>query len=341
MKSAQRGIGIAMTIGLLGIAVLTAVTAESQELPKVVRISWFGSAGPWILAKANGDFDRNIGTQVKWDQYQAGGEVLTALAADQVDISLLGSPPTVGGLIRGLPIEVIALEGVLATSEQLIVRDNIKIPADLKGKRIAFPPGSSSQYGLFGAMKIYKLGKEDVTLIGLSPANMVAAWKRGDIDGGFVWNPFCFEMEKDGGHALLTLKDVQEGGFFVWQNFVVRKAFASQYPGVVVKFLETYQTTLDAYRNDPKTVVKKIAAHLNQTEQLVESTMAGREYYDLKTQLGTEWLGDTTDSGKSRIMAGLTDTANFLSTVGQFSARDIPPSFGTYVNNAFMKKAAK
>src|SRR5205823_3443790 len=86
------------------------VSGRAEDTPKVVRISWFGAAGPWILGKANGDFDRNIGTEVKWGQYASGGDVLTALAADQVDISLLGSPPTVGGLIRGLPIEIIALE---------------------------------------------------------------------------------------------------------------------------------------------------------------------------------------------------------------------------------------
>ena len=281
MKSLLRSFSVALS--LVALAMITA-PANAEDVPKIVRISWFGSAGPWVLAKADNAFDKNFSTEVKWSQYGSGGDVLTALAADQVDIALLGSPPTVGGLIRGLPIQIIALEGILATSEQLIVREGIKTTADLKGKRIAYPPGSSSQYGLFAALKLNKLPAADVTLIGLSPPNMVAAWKRGDIDGGFVWSPFSHEMSKDGGHAMLSLKDVQQGGYFVWNDFVVRKAFAAQYPGIVVKFLQTYQTTLDAYTSDPKGTVKKIAAYLGQSEQLVEETLAGRDYYGLKTQ---------------------------------------------------------
>src|SRR6476646_8496379 len=107
MKSLLRSFSFALT--LIPLAMITA-PANAEDVPKVVRISWFGSAGPWVLAKADNAFDENFGTEVKWSQYGSGGDVLTALAADQVDISLLGSPPTVGGLIRGLPIQIIALE---------------------------------------------------------------------------------------------------------------------------------------------------------------------------------------------------------------------------------------
>lgn len=338
MKFKSRIASLALILGTLAM-ITNGVHAEG--VPKVVRISWFGAAGPWVLAKADSAFDKSFGTEVKWSQYGSGGDVLTALAADQVDISLLGSPPTVGGLIRGLPIQIIALEGVLTTSEQLIVREEIKTPANLKGKRIAYPPGSSSQYGLFAALKLNKIPKEEVTLIGLSPPNMVAAWKRGDIDGGFVWSPFSYEMAKEGGHPLLSLKDVQQGGFFVWNDFVVRKAFAMQYPSVVVKFLQTYQTTLDAYKSDPKGTVKKIAAYLGQSEQLVGDTLAGRDYYDLKTQAQPEWLGSPNDEKASKVTAGLVDTAGFLSTTGQFSAKDIPTSFAPSVDNTFLKQAIR
>src|SRR5436305_13531767 len=120
MKAHRSCVRIALTIVTLAALALISSAGGAQEMAKVVRISWFGAAGPWVLAKANGDFERNLNAEVKWGQYGSGGDVLTALAADQVDISLLGSPPTVGGLIRGLQVQLGALEGILATSEQLI-----------------------------------------------------------------------------------------------------------------------------------------------------------------------------------------------------------------------------
>ena len=173
----------------------TSTIARAENPPEVVRISWFGAAGPWILGKAQGTLEQRLGTKVRWDQISSGGAVLTALAANEVDISLLGSPPTTAGIARGLPIEVIAFEGVIASSERLIARPEIKSMKDLEGKRIAYPPGSSSHYGLNAALKSYNVDASKVKLLGLAPVDMVAAWKRGDIDAGFVWSPFSYQME--------------------------------------------------------------------------------------------------------------------------------------------------
>jgi len=315
--------------------------AWAENPPEVVRVSWFGAAGPWILGKAQGTLEQRLGTKVRWDQISSGGAVLTALAANEVDISLLGSPPTTAGIARGLPIEVISFEGVIASSERLIARPEIKSMKDLEGKRIAYPPGSSSHYGLNAALKSYNVDASKVKLLGLAPADMVAAWKRGDIDAGFVWSPFTYQMETDKGHELLTMKDLQPYGYFVWNNYVVRKEFADKYPTTVVAFLKAYQDMVKAYRADPPGVSRIIATYLNQDLKAVQDTLAGRDYYTLQEQLTPDWMGSPETKANAKMAKGFADTAEFLSTNGDVKRADIPKSFATVINPTFAMRAVQ
>jgi taurine transport system substrate-binding protein len=319
------------------LAVTSAVRAE--DVPEIVRVTWFGNAAPWVLGKADGTLEKRLGTKLRWDNLPTGGAVLTALAAKEVDISLLGSPPTTAGISRGLPIEVISFEGVIATSERLIARPDIKSMKDLEGKRVAYPPGSSSHYGLIAGLKSYQVDASKVKLLGLAPADMVAAWKRGDIDAGFVWSPFTYQMEADNGRELLTMKSLQPYGYFVWNNFVVRKEFADKYPGTVVAFLKAYQDYVKAYRADPAGSSRIIATYLNQDLKTVTDTLAGRDFYVLQEQLTADWMGSQDTKANAKMAKGFMDTAEFLSTNGDLKRSDIPKSFAPAINPAYAMRA--
>ena len=96
---------------------------------------------------------------------------------------------------------------------------------------MAYPPNSTAAYALEAAISANKLDRSKITLLPLRPAEMVAAWKRGDIDAGYVWAPFAQELESSGGHQVFATKDLQKDGYLIYNNYVVRKAFAEQYPG--------------------------------------------------------------------------------------------------------------
>src|SRR5688572_30383675 len=134
------------TLGGVLLALAWQVPALSAAEPEVVRLGWFGGPRPWIIGKATGMFDKALGTKVEWVQFPSGAAALTSLAARQIDISRLGSTPTVAAIVRKLPIEMIAISGIIVTSERLIAKTAIGGVADLKGKRTAFPPGSTAHY---------------------------------------------------------------------------------------------------------------------------------------------------------------------------------------------------
>lgn len=333
MPGAMRNALVFCVAVLLG-AGFAAEVVRAQEKPDVVKLGFFGGPRPWIIGKALGMFEKDFGTKVEWVQFGSGADALTAIASGQVDISRLGSTPTVASIARGLPIEMIAISGVIATSERLVAKEGINEVADLKGKSIAYPPGSTAHYALMAALKVAGVSAGDVRLLALKPAEMLAAWQRGDIDAAFVWGPFSHQMEEAEGHEVLATEDLQKNGYYVWNDYVVRKEFGEKYPDIVVQFLRTFQKTMDMYKNDTDAMVKVIAEHLSQKESAVADTLAGLYFPSLEEQISDKFLGEG-----GPIVGVMKDQANFLVELGDLRSREVPDSFASGVNTTYLRRA--
>lgn len=317
--------------------VLTAPLRPARAAaPEVLRLGWFGGPRPWILGKAAGEFDKGVGTKVEWVQFASGANALSALAAKQIDISRLGASPTVAGMSRKLPIELIAVSGMINRSERLIARSAIASVADLKGKKVAYPPGSTSHFALMAALKVHKVPVGQVTLLGMAPAEMVAAWQRGDIDAAFVWGPFSHAMEKAGGRQLLVAGDLQASGYVVWNNFVVRKEFGDRYPEAVAGFLRTFEGNVEAYKKDPAGSAQLIAQYLNQDAAAVRDTLEGLTYPSFTDQLADTFLGP-----EGAIPKNMLEIGKFLVELGDLRASELPGGFSPFINTSYMKAALK
>jgi taurine transport system substrate-binding protein len=310
--------------------------ARAAGAPEVLRLGWFGGPRPWILGKAAGDYDKGTGTKVEWVQFASGANALSALASRQIDISRLGASPTVAGMSRKLPIELIAVSGMITRSERLIARSPISSVAELKGKKVAYPPGSTAHYALMAALKVHKVPVGQVTLHGMAPAEMVAAWQRGDIDAAFVWGPFSHSMEKVGGKQLLVAGDLQESGYVVWNNYVVRKEFGEKHPETVAGFLQTFERNVQTYKKDPAGSAQVIAQHLSQDLAAVKDTLEGLSYPSLSDQLSDKFLGP-----EGLIPRNMLDIGKFLVELGDLRASELASGYAPFVNTSYIKAALK
>lgn len=319
----------------VGLVALMPDALNAADSPDEVRFGWFGGPRPWVIGKAEGLFEKRLGTKIKWVQFPSGAAALSAITAKELDISRFGSTGTVAAIVRGVPVEMIVLSGVIATSERLIAKPEIASVSDLVGKTVAYPPGSTAHYALMAALRANGVDASKVKLLSMKPNEMVAAWQRDDIAAGYVWGPFSHRMEEAGGRALLATRDLQEHGYYIWNNYIVRKAFARKHPRIVVQFLKAFQETMDIYNRDGDDAVRIVSTHLSQKFDSAKDTMAGLEFIDLKEQLTGDWLGGTS----SPIAKAMHDSATFLEMLGEVRKREIPEDFQPYINTTYMEKA--
>lgn len=174
---------------LLAASVLPLSASWAGKLPQEVRFAWAGGPRTWVLGQIDKSFDKAFGAPVRWVAFNSGADVLSLFAAREIDIARFGSSPAAAGIARGLPIEVIGVQEIIATSERLIAREGINSLKDLEGKRVAYPANSTAQFAFELAVKLAGEGadRSKIRTVALKPAEMVSAWQRGDIDAAYVW----------------------------------------------------------------------------------------------------------------------------------------------------------
>ena len=297
---------------------------------------WRSPLPALLLARRqrDGQYEKAIGQKIDWRRFNSGPEVVTAIASGDVQIGNLGSSPLAAAASRKLPIVAFIVSAQINSAEVLVVRNasGITNPQDLVGKTIATPFVSTSHYSLLGALKHWGLeGK--VKVVNLQPAEIAAAWKRGDIDGAFVWSPALGEIRKTG----KTLTDAAEVGgwgaptFEVW---VARKDYAEKHPEVIARFAKV---TLDSFADyaankaswtADSAPVQKIAKLTGSNAADVPELLAGSTYPDAKAQQS----GDLLAGGTAK---AIEQTASFLKAQGKVES--VLPDYSPYVSAKFVQ----
>jgi sulfonate transport system substrate-binding protein len=165
-----------------------------------------GGDGNEELAKITGAFD-DAAYKVKFARFDYGPPLVQAAASGDIDLGSVGDVPPITGAAKQFGFKIIAVQrGADATkaAENIIVAKDspIQTPADLKGKRIAVPQGSSAHGLALLALKSAGLTPKDVQLVYLSPAAGGTAFNTGKVDAWSIWNPQSALAVKDGARII-------------------------------------------------------------------------------------------------------------------------------------------
>lgn len=315
---------------------VSTLAAAAEPLPAEVRVAYSGGAQLIVNAKVDGSLAKAFGAPVKWVQFASGGDVLTLFASNSIDFANFGSSPTVSAIVRKLPIELVGVSADIATYERLVARDGIRTLKDLEGKTVGYPPNSTAQYALDTAIKVNHIDRSKIRFVPLKPDELVAAWRRGDVDAGYVWAPFNSALESAGGHPIFFTKDLKKDGYLIFNGLSVAKAFADKHPELVAKLLLVQEEQIAKYRRDPQTVIAAIARELGATEAAVADSLAGNAYPSIAEQRTAAWFGNGSDVDQSTVAGAVRKTAEFLGSIDQVKRQDIPASFAQSVNPTYL-----
>lgn len=338
MATRRWGVAVAVPLALgLGLA----QASGAQAKPDKVVIGYQVIPNEEIIAKALGWHEKELGVRIEWKQFDSGRDVNTAIAAGSVDIGLVGSSPAAAGISAGVPYEVVWIYDVIGDNEALVVKKGkgIRAVKDLVGKKVAAPFGSTTHYHLLVAFKVFNVDPKKATILDMQPPDMLAAWQRGDIDAGFVWEPTLIKMVEGGGEIILSSRALAEKGFLTADLAVVRKAFAEKYPDVVAAYLRTLSRAVDFYRKEPREAAKAVAKEFGIPEAEAERQMKTLVMLNGPEQLGAKYLG--TSAQRGGLVKALKDTADFLVTQKTIKAAASAAVIEKAVNPAYLERAMK
>jgi NitT/TauT family transport system substrate-binding protein len=266
-----RRVARALVAGLVAVAALAlaacqpvargAGDATDQGPAGALRLGYFANLthAPALVGLARGTFAQALGrTQLSTQVFSAGPAAIEALYAGAIDAAFIGPNPAINGFIQseGEGLRIVA--GVAAGGVQLVVRQGIDSPGDLKGTTLASPQLGGTQdvalrtwlddQGLLTRLR----GGGDVTITPTANAMALQLFQDSALDGAWVPEPWAsrFVLEA-GGHVLVDEAELWPGGRFPTTYLVVSSLYLAEHPQTVAELIAGLADTIGWMATQP------------------------------------------------------------------------------------------
>lgn len=329
-----------LVAALAGLSFAMSLSAASAAEDKKVVIAYQTGSVPYFVGIANGDFAKKTGWDIEFRRFNSGAEIFAAIASGDVQIGDVGSSPFAAAVSRGVDVKGFFISFVSGDGEALVVRPDIQTPADLKGKKLAAAPVSTDHYQLLAVLKQEGISESEAQVIAIPQPEIVAAWKRGDIDGAFVWDPALTELKKDG-KVLLTSGEVAKRGAPTFSAIVATGPFLQEHPDFITQYADlvdgyfrSYATDTAAWSADSENVKLISKLQGGTPENVVEQLKSTVGVPTLDEQTSDKWLGGGENSGVAKI---LKDTAYFLKDQKKITA--VKDNYGEFADPQYAEAA--
>jgi NitT/TauT family transport system substrate-binding protein len=216
--------------------------------------------------QGKGWFEERLGagTKIEWFVYNAGPSAMEAIFAQSIDLTYVGPGPALNAYTKSSGAEVRLIAGSANGGAALVVQpdQNLKAPADFRGKKIATPQLGNTQdiscraWLTAGGLKITQLGGDAQVLPTQNP-DQLSLFQQKRVDAVWTVEPWVSRLEREsGGKILVDERDVAT-------TVVVSSVkFLGAHRDVAKKFAEAHAALTDWMLKNPEEAQKMIKAEL-------------------------------------------------------------------------------
>ena len=219
-----------------------------------------------LSRQGKGWFEERLGpgTKIEWFVYNAGPSAMEAIFAQSIDLTYVGAGPALNAYTKSNGAEVRLIAGAANGGAALVVQpdQNLKTPADFRGKKIATPQLGNTQdiscraWLITGGLKITQLGGDAQVLPTQNP-DQLSLFQQKNVDAVWTVEPWVSRLEREaGGKILVEERDVAT------TVLVSSVKFLSQQRELAKKFAEAHVQLTDWMAKHPGEAQKLIKDEL-------------------------------------------------------------------------------
>ncbi len=270
-----------VTAVILSLAVLAACSCAktSDENPvttkPLTKVTLAASKNIWntlSLVAADQGYFKEEGLDVDIQFLQAGRYCLDAVLSKSADFGDIVEV-NIAFLAFSGNSEVSVISTIVESSESsaLVARKSsgISKPEDLKSRKVALAPGTTSDVFANWFLRKYGIAADDVTIMRIQPQAMQGALISGGVDAVSVWQPFVHNIMKALGDDGVLLSDPQV--YTGYEAIAVNRKWAAANAEVVGAFLRAHKKAEHFVASNPD----KAIAIVSQAIGLEKDVVAG------------------------------------------------------------------
>src|SRR5215217_7523233 len=244
---------------------------------RTLRIGYFPNlnhAQAVIGLQQDGDFqktlnanssDTNKGVRIESYVFNAGPSAIEALFGGQIDVAYVGPNPAINGYLASSGQGLKIISGAASGGASFVVRNDSGINSvnDLGGKKFASPQlGNTQDVALRKYLMDNGYNTADnggnVTIVPVTPADILTLMLKKDIDGAWVPEPWATRLVKEANGRIFV--DERElwppDGKFVTANIVARTDYLNKNPQIIKQFLEAHVNQTNWINDNKEKAIK-------------------------------------------------------------------------------------
>ncbi len=295
--------GFVKTLGALGMGLSLTPAARAADKIVVAESQGFSWAIPYLVSSKN--YWQPQGIEATTLAFTSGRLAFDAVQAGKAQFAT--TTDSVVGLAGANGVNTVIVAEFTRLSSGMVVAARtdrgIDTPAQLKGKRIATPLGTSGHYFLSRYLSLWGLSLKDVTLVNVGGGDVVSAIGKNGVDA-FAWG---FDSGQkavaDYPGLVRLLPDTGLEKVFV-SHYVLTapESVVRQQPKLVEGAVRALLAAEKFYRGQPQEAVALVA---ERTKTSVAATQAGFGTMQVGVRLDNRLLDDLVLNGEWAINAGL------------------------------------
>lgn len=180
-----------------------------------------------------------------------GKASLQSLLDHKADFAAVAETPFMFNVLKGEKIFVIANIEASNMNNAIVARKDSGISAagDLKGKRIGFTPGTTSDFFLDSILTANGLTRQEIKPVALKPEEMQEAIMAGKVDAVCTWNYPLTQIRQQlgSGGTIIYDRDIYTETF----NIAAQQDFVQKNPETVKRFLRAAIKAENFVANNP------------------------------------------------------------------------------------------
>lgn len=185
-----------------------------------------------VLTGIDQGYFEEEGLSIKLWEFADGPSEIAAMEGGSIDLAYIGHGAH--RLCINGQAKIFAPSSVHSTDKIVVLTSHgIEKVEDLKGKKIAYNGGSSSETALNGALAAAGLTMDDIEAYEMDATNMVAAMASGSVDACTAWNPYSNQI-------LETTEDAKEIEFSTdsvnLSSWICLPGYAEENRDILVRF---------------------------------------------------------------------------------------------------------
>ncbi len=301
-------------------------SSTASQDPITLNIGYMPNyASLWALESGiNKGYFEEEGITINVTEFGDGAAEIAAMEGGSIDLAYIGKGAhrlcIQGNAIIFAPSSVHTTDKLVVTKESGVQSVN-----DLKGKKIGYSAGSSSESTLDAALAAGGLTRDDVELYNLEPGYIVPAMISGDIDIAITWNPYSSQcLQQKEGSFEIEFSD----GSTNMSSWICLPKYAEENRDILVRFSRALYRAMDwGSKEENSEEVAGYAAKRTGTDLESNLLQWGDAHWfnieDIKTGLADGTIEGYYEGVQNDMIAGETITQEEAKDVSEWVLLDV------------------